>query len=335
MGERRRRGDRYMKSHAVAIDGYGGLGAKPGGVGAVRRLRKQYSKYAFLILLLVPGLVSLIIFNYIPIYGLVIAFKDFKFSDGIWGSAWVGLQHFADIFRYPNVWRAVKNSLVIGSLSIGIGFVATLAFSLLMNELRNAAFKRVTQTISYLPYFLSWLIVAGIFINILAPNRGLLNNIIASFGGQRINFLMIAGYFRPIIIISGLWRGIGWGSIIYLAAIAGANPELYDAANIDGVNRFQKMRHITLPAMYPVITVMLILSLSGVLGGDFEQIFNLVTSQTMATGEVLSLYIYRQGLGNYQYSFATAVGLLNTLVSLALILSANAIAKRFSDYAIL
>jgi putative aldouronate transport system permease protein len=273
---------------------------KPTFVQRIRKTAKLYAKHKFLIFLLMPGLISLIIFNYIPMYGIIIAFKDFKLSEGIFGSAWVGLKHFEDIFRYPNVWRAVENSLIIGLLSITTGFFATLVFALLINEIRDALFKRVTQTISYLPYFLPWIIVAGIVNDVLAPNRGMLNNIVALFGGQRTNYLMNPAYFRMILIISGLWKGVGWGSIIYLAAIAGANVELYDAASIDGTNRFQRMRYITIPAMYPVITISLILSLGGILGGDFEQIFNLVNSQTMVTGEVLSIYIYRQGLGNYQ-----------------------------------
>lgn len=307
---------------------------KPTFAQRMRRTVKLYAKHKFLIFLLLPGLISLIIFNYIPMYGIIIAFKDFKLSEGIFGSAWVGLKHFEDIFRYPNVWRAVENSLIIGVLSISTGFFATIIFALLINEIGNALFKRVTQTISYLPYFLSWIIVAGIVNDVLAPNSGMLNNIAVLFGGQRTNYLMNPAYFRAILIISGLWKGMGWGSIIYLAAIAGANVELYDAASIDGATRFQKMRHITIPAMYPVITISLILSLGGILGGDFEQIFNLVNSQTMATGEVLSIYIYRQGLGNYQYSFVTAVGLLNTLIALAFIFTANFIAKRVNEYGI-
>lgn len=300
----------------------------------VHKTLKLYAKHKFLIILLLPGLISLIIFNYIPMYGIIIAFKDYKLSTGIFGSQWVGLKNFVDIFRYPNVWRAAENSLIIGLLTISIGFLATIVFALLINEIGNMVFKRVTQTISYLPYFLSWVIVAGIINDVLAPDNGILNNILVLLGGHRINFLMMPGYFRSILVISGLWKNIGWGSILYLAAIAGANVELYDAASIDGATRFQKIRFITIPAMYPVITISLILSLGGILGGDFEQIFNLVNSQTMQTGEVLSIYIYRQGLGNYQYSFVTAVGLLNTLIALMFIFSSNIIAKRVSEYGI-
>jgi putative aldouronate transport system permease protein len=307
---------------------------KPTLIEKIHYTSKQYIKHRFLIFLLLPGLISLIIFNYVPMYGIIIAFKDYKLSQGIFGSAWVGLKNFEDIFRYPNVWRAVENSLIIGVLTIATSFFATIIFALLINEIGNMLFKRVTQTLSYLPYFLSWIIVAGIVNDVLAPDSGILNNIIVMLGGQRINFLMIPDYFRAILIISGLWKGVGWGSILYLAAIAGVNVELYDAASIDGATRFHKMRFITIPAMYPVITISLILSLGGILGGDFDQIFNLVNSQTMQTGEVLSIYIYRQGLGNYQYSFVTAVGLLNTLIAILFITVSNVIAKRVNDYGI-
>ncbi len=299
-----------------------------------RLLIKQYMKHKFLVVLMIPGLVSLLIFNYAPMYGVVIAFKDYRFVDGILGSQWVGLKHFQDVFRYPSVWRAVTNSFVIGVGSTVFGYMATIAFALLLNELRSQYFKRITQTIAYLPHFLSWVVVAALVTDILSPNRGLLNNLIVLLGGERHPFLLIPEYFRDIVIISGIWKSVGWGTIIYLAAIAGADPELYDAANMDGASRWNKIWNITIPAMHPVMTITMILSLSGILGGDFEQIYNLVNSQTMAVGEVISIYVYRSGLENYQYSFATAVGLLNALVSITLIYGANKIARRVSEYAI-
>lgn len=266
--------------------------------------------------------------------GIIIAFKDYKLLDGIMGSKWVGLKHFVALFTNAGVLNVIMNSFIISLYGFFVGFPATIIFALFLNEIRAIKFKRLCQTITYLPHFLSGVVVAALVAETLSPSTGVVNYLITSLGGKPVHFLLNPSYFKTIIVFTGLWKGIGWGSIIYLAAIAGANIELYDAAIVDGANRFQRMRHVTLPAMYPVITITLIFSLSGLMGGDFELIFNLMNSQTISTGDILSTYIFRMGLTNFMYSFSTAIGLFNTLVALTLLIMANIIAKRVSEYTI-
>ncbi|NJD03740.1 MAG: sugar ABC transporter permease [Ruminiclostridium sp.] len=292
-----------------------------------------YWKYRYMFMLLLPGLVSLLIFAYYPMYGIIIAFKDFKFLEGILGSKWIGFKYFIQVFTLPESLEVIKNTLILNIYSLVVGFPATIIFALLLNEIRISGVKKAIQTITYLPNFLSWVVVSGLVMDLLSPSRGLVNKIIMLLGGESVYFLAEPSFFRSIIVFSGLWKGIGWSSIIYLASISNANPELYDAAYIDGAGRIKRAIHVTLPAMYPMITIGLIFSVSALLsGGDFEQIFNFLNSQTKDVGRVLSVYIFQVGLGKYQYSFSTALGIVNQLVCLIMLVIANQIAKRFSEY---
>lgn len=302
--------------------------------GFIKRRAVLYWKHRFLLLLLIPGLLTMIIFQYLPMGGIIIAFKDYKLLDGIAGSEWVGFKHFVSLFGRVDVWNAIRNSFSISLYGFSVGFPATILFALLLNEISFIRFKRICQTITYLPHFLSGVVVSALVVETLSPSTGVINYIITMLGGRPIHFLVEASYFKTIIVMTGVWKGIGWGSIIYLAAIAGANIELYDAALVDGANRFQRIRHVTLPAMYPVITITLIFSISRLMGGDFELIFNMINSQTLQSGDILSTYVFRMGLTNFQYSFSTAVGLFNTLVALTLLIISNKIASIFSEYTI-
>ena len=292
-----------------------------------------YWKYRYLFILLFPGLASLLIFAYYPMYGIIIAFKEYRFLDGILGSKWIGLKYFIQVFTLPESLEVIKNTLILNIYSLLVGFPATIIFALLLNEIRISGIKKVIQTITYLPNFLSWVVVSGLVIDLLSPSRGLVNKIIMFFGNESIYFLAEPSFFRSIIVFSALWKGIGWGSIIYLASISNANPELYDAAYIDGAGRLKRAIHVTLPAMYPMITIGLIFSISALVsGGDFEQIYNFLNSQTRDVGRVLSVYIFDVGLGKFQYSFSTALGMVNQMVCLIMLIIANQIAKRFSEY---
>lgn len=298
----------------------------------------KYWKYRGLFFLLIPGLVALLIFSYYPMYGILIAFKDYRLGKGILASDWAsiyGLKHFIDVFTFQGIRRAVWNSFVFSIYQFSVGFPATILFALFLNEIRRSVLKRGIQTISYLPHFLSWVAVAGIVMDVLSPSHGIVNKVLFALTGRTVYFLIEASYFRSIVVFSGLWKGIGWGSIIYLAMIANADQELYDAARADGAGRVRQALHITIPAIYPVMAIGLIFSLSGILsGGDFEAIFNLMNSQTQARGEVLSIYIYRVGLTQFEYSLGAALGLINNIIALALLFVSNKIASLVSEYAL-
>jgi putative aldouronate transport system permease protein len=306
----------------------------PGKLSLNERFEKRitlYSKYKLLYLMLLPGLVALIIFMYIPMYGVIIAFKDFKLTQGIFESHWVGFQNFKYLFVRDEIWIAIRNSVTISLYNLAVSFPSVIIFSLLLNELRNGAFKKTVQTISYLPHFLSWVVIARVVIEFLSPTRGPLNQFITAMGMDPIHFIVEPRCFKTILVLSSIWKGIGWSSVIYLAVISNADPMLYDAATVDGAGRFRLMWHITLPTMYPVITIVLIFSISGLLGGDFEQIYNLKTSQTHEVGNVISTFVYSMGLEKFNYSLSTAIGLMNNIVAMILLIIANAIARRFSE----
>lgn len=294
----------------------------------------KYWKYRHLTILLIPCIAYFAIFHYVPVYGLQIAFKDYNFFDGIWGSAWVGLEHFRHLFELASFWQVFRNTVVISLYKFIFGFPAPIIFALLLNELRLLFFKRIVQTISYFPHFVSWVILGGIFVQFLSPSIGPINIVLKSLGMEPIYFLADPKWFRSVLVVTDVWKGLGWGTIIYLAALSGINPELYEVATVDGANRFQRVLHITLPSMIPVITIMMILTIGQLINDDFDQVFNLYNPAVYSVGDVLSTYTYRHGLVDLQYSFATAVGLFKNVISLVLVLSANWIAKRFNEYAL-
>ncbi|MFK7694606.1 ABC transporter permease [Paenibacillus sp. HJGM_3] len=293
---------------------------------------RGYVKYKYLTILFLPAAVYYFIFHYMPIYGILIAFKNYKFSLGVMGSPWVGLDHFRELFALGSFWQVFRNTLILSLYKLVFGFPAPILFALLLNEIRVSFFKRTVQTISYFPHFLSWVVLSGLAIQFLSPSIGPVNILLQMLGFKPIFFMGNAEWFRSVLVVTDVWKELGWGTIVYLAAIAGVNPELHEAATVDGANRFHRMRYVTLPAMAPVITIMLIIAIGRLINDDFDQVFNMYNKAVMEVGDVLSTYTYRVGLENMQYSFSTAVGLFKNVIAFALVLTANAIARRINEY---
>jgi putative aldouronate transport system permease protein len=294
----------------------------------------DYWKYKHLTLLFIPAVIYYIVFHYVPLYGIQIAFKDYLFLKGVWGSKWVGLEYFKEILTLGSFWEVFRNTIIISFYKFIFGFPAPIIFAILLNEIRQIKFKKFVQTVSYLPHFLSWVILGGLFIQFLSPSSGPVNILLKSLGIAPIYFLANPNWFRSVLVTTSVWKGIGWGSIIYLAALSGVNPEVYEAATIDGANRFQRIIHITLPEITPVITIMLIFALGGLINDDFDQVFNLYNDAVLSTGDVISTYTYRVGLIKMQYSFSTAVGLFKNIISFTLVMLTNSLAKKINDYGI-
>lgn len=295
--------------------------------------RKVVKMKEFYFMMLIP-LTLLIMFDYFPMYGVLIAFKDFKINKGIIGSDWNNFEYFKKFFNDVYFWRYITNTFRIASLRITICFIAPIVFSLMLNEIRQIKFKKIVQTISYLPHFLSWVVIAGFVYQLLSPEYGLVNYIVVKLGGQAKFFMGDAKMFVPILIISFLWHGIGWGSIVYLAAIAGIDSAMYESAEIDGANRLHCVWYITLPSIMPMITILFILSLRGVLSAGFDPIFNLSNDLVLETADVIETYSFRQGLYNAKYGYAAAIGLFQNLVGLCFLFSSNFVVKRINNQGI-
>ncbi|WNQ14239.1 ABC transporter permease subunit [Paenibacillus aurantius] len=277
-----------------------------------------------------PGVVLTFIFHYLPMYGVIIAFKNYNPIKGIWGSDWVGLRNFTELFDSPFFWRAFKNTLILNGYQILFAFPAPIVFALLLNEIRSMMVKRWMQTITYFPHFLSWVVIGGFVVAILSPNTGILTTIQnwLSYEGSQLFLLTDSRAFRAILVISEIWKNVGWGAIIYLAAITGVNPEYYDAAVIDGAGRWKQTLHVTLPAIMPTIIILLVLRIGNMMGSDFEQILVLYSANVYDVGDVLSTYVFRLGLFQGKYSFTTAVGLFQSVIGFTLIMIANRLSRR-------
>lgn len=297
-------------------------------------LYKQYWNYRYVFLMFLPAIIWYAVFKYAPLYGIQIAFRDYSIRKGILGSDWVGLKHFINIFNKASFWRVFKNTIEISLLNLVFGFPMPIILALLLNEMRNGWYKKTVQTISYLPHFLSWVMLSGIFRQILSPTMGPIGQLFRNLGWEPILFLGDPKYFRGVLVVTNIWKGAGWGSILYLATISGIDQEQYEAAVVDGANRFQRMIHITLPGMMPVICMQLIFAVGGITGSNFDQIFNLYSGPVMEVADVISTYIHREGLGSMKYSMTSAVGLFNNVISLVLIVTTNTIVKRVNDYGI-
>ncbi|NOU72574.1 ABC transporter permease subunit [Paenibacillus sp. LMG 31458] len=293
-------------------------------------IRSDLKRHWAIYVMALPVIAYYLLFHYGPMYGLQIAFKDFSTVKGIWGSPWVGFRHFESFFNGIYFWRLIKNTILINVYELLFGFPAAIVLALLLNEIRNSMFKRVVQTISYLPHFISIVVVAGMMVDFLG-RTGLINQIIASFGIEPIDFLKEASWFRFLFVSSGIWQGIGWGSIIYLAAMATIDPTLYEAARMDGANRWKQTLHITIPGIMPTIVILFILNMGNMLSVGSEKVLLLYNPLTYETGDVISTYVYRKGVLEASYSFTAAVGLFNSVVSFILIVSANSISKRLTE----
>lgn len=295
--------------------------------------RKWYEKYTRnyeLLILFLPAFLCLFIFMYIPMGGIVIAFKDYKISMGsIWEAPWVGLKHFEKLTTSISFQPVIGNTIKISLLRMLFGFPAPVLLALMLNEL-SGKFKKTVQTISYLPHFLSWVILYGVFVQFLSPTSGPLNEIIKLFGGESIYFLGSKNWFVPTIIATGVWQSMGWGSVIYLAAIAGIPMEQYESATIDGASRLQKMLYITLPSIMPTIVIMLIMQTGSILNAGFDQIFNLYNDAVMPVADVIDTYVYRQGIIQMDYSFSTAVGLFKNVIGFIMVMFTNFLSKKIT-----
>lgn len=294
----------------------------------LNKLKTQWQYH----LMLIPGLILIFIFSYIPLYGIVIAFQ--KYNPGLgFSSPWVGFDNFRHIFNQPAFMRTIYNTLYISIFKLMLGIIVPVTFALLLNEVYSNKLKRIFQTLIYIPNFLSWVIMAGVMMDILSRN-GLVNQFLGVFGVEPVNFLGSPGVFPWTIIISDIWKGFGFGTVVYLAALAGIDPGLYESAMIDGAKRWQQTIYITLPLLMPTVILMLILSLGGVLNAGFDQIFNLYSPIVYQTGDVIDTYVYRLGIQQAQYSVGTAVGLFKSLVSCILVGLSYVLADKVAGYRI-
>lgn len=283
--------------------------------------------------MLIPGFIYLAIFEFLPLFGLVIAFQDFKLSTGVFHSNWNGFYNFEYIFTmYPGFWNIVRNTVIIALLKLCFGFTAPIFVALLLHEVKNSVYKRTIQTLVYVPHFVSWVILAGILRTMLDPENGLINYIITLFGGDPIYFLGNNDTFRTVLVVSDVWKGFGWGSIIYMAALTGVDPALYEAARIDGANRLRQAISITLPTIAPIIVLNLILSVPGILNAGFDQIFNLYNERVYKTADVLDTFIYRLGIMDSQYGLSTAIGLVKSTIGSVLLIFSYKVANKACGY---
>ena len=295
-------------------------------------LARELFRHRYLLLLMLPGIAYFVIFRYVPIYGVILAFKEYDVYEGILFSPWVGLKHFRRLFEQHDVARVFWNTVEISVLRIVFGFPMSIILALLLNEIFNTKFKRTVQTISYLPHFLSWVVVAGLITELLSPSRGIYGYLMRLIGADTTVLLTSQTWFIPILIISGIWKEVGWGTIIYLATMSSINPELYEAAVVDGASRWRRAISITLPGILPVTAILLILSMSQILNAGFDQIFNLYNTLVYEIADIIDTYIYRVGLQSFEFEFATAVGLTKNVIALVLVLTVDRVVRRFTGY---
>ena len=295
-------------------------------------MRNARSSRAYHIMML-PAMLLLLVFSIAPMSGIVIAFEKFVPAKGIFRSKWVGLNNFKYMFNQPDSWQVLSNTVIIAVCKIVLNLVVPVIVALLLNEIRSRRFKRTVQTIVYLPHFLSWVILGGILTNVLSLD-GIVNRLLQALGMQPVLFLASNATFRPVVIITDVWKEFGFGSVIYLAAITGINETLYEAAEMDGANRMQRVLHVTLPGIMPTVVLMATLSLGNVLNAGFEQIFTLYNPMVYSTGDIIDTYVHRTGLVNAQYGLATAVGLLKSVVSMVLIAGSYKLAEKTVNYRI-
>ncbi|MFU1794339.1 ABC transporter permease [Paenibacillus azoreducens] len=287
--------------------------------------------------MVIPAIIMIIIFSYIPMWGILTAFQDYSPAKGFFGSEWVGFKHFKMFFNAPEFWQIMRNTIVISLLKLFIAFPAPIILALMLNEVKNAFFKRFVQTVSYLPHFISWVIVSGFVISLLSVDSGSVNILLQKLGiiDEPVHWLSIPDYFWGILISSGIWKEIGFGAIVYLAAITGVDPHMYEAASIDGAGRMRKLISITIPSIAPVIIIFLILQVGQILNAGFEEIL-LLTNQGQnvvlrPVAETIDTYVYRVGIENYRFSYATAAGLFKGVISVGMLVIANWIARKLGN----
>lgn len=294
-------------------------------------IKKKIITYWDLYVLMLPGLLYFIIFKYLPMYGAQIAFKNYMPSLGIWGSPWVGFDHFQRFFSSPNFGDIMWNTVSLSLFNILFGFPAPIILALIINEIKWKPFKKAVQTITYAPHFISTVVLVGLLQMILSPSSGIINNILQAFNIQPIYFMAEEGWFKPIYILSGIWKSAGWGSIIYLAAISGIDTEMYESAKIDGASRWKQLIYITLPNIMPTAMIMLILDIGKVMSIGFEKVFLMQNSMNIGVSEIISTYVYNVGILDVQFSYSTAIGLFNSIINLIMLILANWVSKKVTQ----
>ncbi|MBO9606495.1 MAG: sugar ABC transporter permease [Paenibacillaceae bacterium] len=311
------------------------MGITMGLLAYAKRTAQLLRRDKYLLLALLPCLLFKLVFNYIPMAGIVLAFRKFSYAHPIFGTEWVGLHYFKLFFRSPDAWPVIRNTLLINVYGLLFGFFAPVALALLFNEVRVKWFRKLAQTASYIPHFVSVVVLVGMMKLFLSPSSGMVNKVIAAFGGTPIYFFTEPEWFRTLFVASGIWQGVGWGSIIYLAAIAGIDAELYESSYMDGANRFRQMWHITLPGIRPVVILLLIYNIGGLLGSSTDKVLLMYNPLTYSTGDVLGTYLYRVGLLGDNFSLGVAIGLFNAVVGLLLLSIANWFGKRFANVGVM
>ena len=301
---------------------------------AIKSLKKNIKRDWMLLLIILPGVIYFAVFCYGPMYGILMAFKDYNISKGVWGSPWVGLKHFKELVQSVYFGRLVKNTFLLSIEQLLWSFPIPIAFALLLNEIKNKHFQRFAQTAAYLPHFVSVVVVVGILKDLLSSNGGVITQVLSTFSVAPKNYFNLPGAFRPLYVGSGVWQEFGWNSIIYVAAISGIDQQMYESAALDGAGKWQKLVHITLPSIAPTIILLLILNMGNMLNIGYEKVILMYTSATYSTADIFSTYVYRKGLLNAQYSFAAAVGLANSLINIVILLTANFTAKKMTDTSI-
>ncbi|GIO44927.1 ABC transporter permease [Paenibacillus apis] len=291
------------------------------------QIKRNYQLYLFLL----PIILVYLVFKYYPMYGVQVAFKDFSPSQGVWGSEWVGFKHFIDFFDSYNFWTIITNTLSLSFLSLLFGFPAPIIIAIMLNQMLGKRYKKFIQTVIYAPHFISTVVLVGMLSVFLSPNSGIVNHIIALFGGDPILFMADEGWFRPLYILSGIWQETGFSTIIYLAALAGVNPELHEAAIMDGASKWKRVWYVDIPGILPTIVILLILALGNIMSIGFEKAFLMQNDLNYAASNIIPTYVYELGIQKAQYSFSTAVGLFNSVINIILIVTVNRIARKLTE----
>lgn len=297
------------------------------GNGLWRSMKKNWQLY----LMIIPAMIYLLIFCYGPMYGIQLAFKDYISTKGIWGSPWVGFKHFERLFGGYYFGRLIYNTLKINICQLIFGFPLPIIFALMLNELRSKSYKRVIQTVSYAPHFISTVVLVSMVTMFLSPTNGIINKLIGLFGIEPIYFMGEAEWFVPVYVISGIWQGLGWSSIIYIAALSNVDQEVQEAALIDGASRLQRIWHVTIPGILPTIVIMLINQVGHLMSIGFEKVLLMQNNLNLSASDVIGTYTYRSGLLGGEYSYSTAIGLFNSVINIILLVSVNKISKKLSD----
>jgi putative aldouronate transport system permease protein len=318
-------------SEAASIESAGRVMAQTKRKGALVSLGKRMRRNWQLYLLISPVLVFFLVFEYVPMYGVQIAFKNFIATKGIWGSPWVGFRHFERFFESYYFWRLMKNTLGIGIYQLVVGFPIPILLALMLNEVRSKKFSRFVQTVTYAPHFLSTVVMVGLIMIFLSPETGLLNRVVTMFRGEPIPFMTDPAWFKTVYVLSGVWQQMGWSSIIYLAALAGIDPQLHEAARVDGASRWQRIWHVNLPGIMPTIIILLILQVGSIVGVGFEKVFLMQNPLNMSASDVISTNVYRSGIIGAQYSYSAAVGLFNSVINFIMLVTVNRIARKVNE----